>query len=308
MISEFAFEPEVMARWEHFKSFWGDFGIAQRRQLGCYPKQWKREVMDRARALVREKINTEMQVARMESKLSGPEAKPKFRKVNCSDWNAERAWLENTCAHEPAFEVIVAGSAASGASVVSASDLLRDEPPYARDPEVEIERTPDAIVRAVWPLLAQSTEIILVEPNFDPREPRFLGVVEKIVDAIHAQERIPRRFEIHTSKYRKTNGQTQLRLQAHHFENTLSPILYAGWTVTVCCWAENRVQDYQHPRFILTEIGGIHIDWGLDAGEAGAMTIAKGLGENLHARYFPRYSSIGADFLGDRDNNSFVIY
>lgn len=59
-------------------------------QLGCYPKQWKREVMDRARALVREKINTEMQVTRMESKLSGEEAKPKFRKVSTGAWMQER--------------------------------------------------------------------------------------------------------------------------------------------------------------------------------------------------------------------------
>ncbi|MFZ4775822.1 MAG: hypothetical protein ACOYM3_10680 [Terrimicrobiaceae bacterium] len=307
MIAEFAFEPEVMARWEHFKTFWGDFGIAQRRQLGCYPKQWKREVMDRARALVHERINTEMQVTRMEAKLSGPEAKPKFRKVDCSDWNEKRAWLENSCDHEPAFEVIVSSSPTTNGRILSSNDLLRDEPPYARDSDLEIERTPEAIVDAVRPLLAQSMEIILVEPNFDPREPRFLGVVERIVDAIHAQGRCPRRFEIHTSKYRNIHGQKQLRIQEHHFENLLSPVLYGGWTVTVCCWAENQVQDYQHPRFVLTEIGGIHIDWGLDAGEAGTVTIAKGLGENLHSKYFSKYSSTEAAFLGDQDNNKFVI-
>lgn len=107
MISEFAIDPEVMARWSHFQMLWGDFGIAQRRQVGLYPKNWKRAVMDRAREQARAKVNAEMQVTKMEARLSGETAKPKFRKINCEDWGDERSWLDNAIPHEPRFSAIV---------------------------------------------------------------------------------------------------------------------------------------------------------------------------------------------------------
>lgn len=178
-------------------------------------------------------------------------------------------------------------------------DLLRDEAPYFRSPEVEVERTVDAIVEMLWPLLSQSRDLILVDPNFDPREPRFTGAIEKLIDRLHEQGRIPNRSEIHTSKYRTINGQKNVRIQGHQYREGLGPMLYGGWAVKVCCWAESQAQDYQHPRFVLTEIGGIHLDWGLDAGKAGTTTIAKGLGDQIHASCCLRYSSSGQCFGSD---------
>jgi len=307
MISEFAIDPEVMARWGHFQTLWGDFGIAQRRQVGLYPKDWKRTVMDRARELARDKVNSEMQVTKMEACLSGALSKPKFRKANCEDWSDSRSWLENAIPHEPSFPAIVSGIAHQDERLVTINDLLRDEPPYFRSPEMEVERTVEAIVGMLWPLLAQSREVILVDPNFDPREPRFLGVVEAIIDRLHDLGRTPSRFEIHTSKYREQSGQKSVRIQEHHYRDRLGATLYGGWKVKICCWAESQAQDHQHPRFVLTEIGGIHLDWGLDAGGAGTSTIAKGLGERMHASCYSRYSSMGRPFGADPDNDLIEI-
>ena len=307
MISEFAVEPEVMARWANFQTLWGDFGIAQRRQVGLYPKAWKRCVMEQARQLVREKINTDIQVAKMEDRLSGAASKPKFRNVSCSDWSEERAWIANALFHEPAFAAIVSSCPDSDERVVAINDLLRDEAPYYQTPEVEIERSADTIVGMLWPLLIQSSQIILVDPNFDPRESRFVNVVEKLVDRLHEAGKCPAKLEVHTTKYRHENGQRIIRLHQRHFQDTLGPILYGGWKIDVCCWAENAISDYQHPRFVLTEIGGIHLDWGLDTGVEGATTIAKGLGEQIHSTLFARYSSGSPAFCADGDNIVFRI-
>ena len=191
--------------------------------------------------------------------------------------------------------------------VVAIDDLLRDEAPYFRQPEVEIERSVEGIIQMLWPLLSQSSQVVLVDPNFDPRESRFLSVVERLVDRLHDIGKLPFKFEVHTTKYRSLNGQRTTRFQGNHFQNFLGPILYGGWKVEVCCWAENWVHDFQHPRFVLTEIGGIHIDWGLDAGDIGARTIAKGLGEQLHTELFARFSSTSPDFSADPDNIAFHI-
>ncbi len=307
MISEFAIEPEVMAQWANFRTLWGDFGIAQRRQVGLYPKKWKQAVMERARALTQEKINTEIQVAKMEARLSGIESKPKFRKTDCSDWEDARPWLSNAVSHAPAFPAIVSGVDAGDERVINIDDLLRDEAPYFQSPEVQVERSAAAIIEMLWPLLAQSREIVLVDPNFDPREPRFVNVVEGIIDRLNSIGQIPKRFEVHTSKYSGPRHQGNIQFQERHYRDGLGPILFGGWQLTVCCWAENAVGDYQHPRFVLTEIGGIHLDWGLDEGEAGTTTIAKGLGESFHGNCFKRYACSGEIFANDGDNTYFQI-
>jgi len=286
---------------------WGDFGIAQRRQIALFPTDWKKRVMDHARQLAANSEVGEVKVASIESRLCGPSAKPQFRKVNCSDWNPDLSWLENCLRHEPGFEAIVASCRHPNERVVSKNDLLKDEPPYHRPADYEIHRRPDSIVDALWSLLEQSKEIVLVEPNFDPGEARFRRVLEIIIDRLQAAGKTPKRFEIHTSKYRHKDGARIPRVNQSTFKNTLGPILFSDWKLSICAWAENKVEDYQHPRFLLTEIGGIHIDWGLDSGEIGSKTIARGLGEELHQKLFQIYSATGQAFSADSENVKFLV-
>ena len=307
MISQFAVDPNLIGEWSNFQMFWGDFGISQRRQIGLFPKNWKQIAMERAHKLRESSVNSEMQLKKMEDRLFGEVAKSKFRKVNCSMWNPESSWLENCLRQEPEFEAIVATCSHPNERVVSKDDLLKDEPPYHQPTDYEIDRRPDSIVEALWSLLEQSKEIVLVDPNFDPAEPRFCGVLEIIIDRLHEAGKIPKRFEIHTSKYRKKDGARIPRVNQLNFENTLSPILFSNWKLCICAWAENRVEDYQHPRFLLTEIGGIHIDWGLDSGKPGERTLAKGLSEEVHQKLFSKYSAAGHAFSADSENESFLI-
>ena len=307
MLSEFAVEPEVIGEWSNFQMLWGDFGIAQRRQIALFPTDWKKRVMDHARQLAASSEIGEIKVTSIEKRLLGLSAKPQFRKVNCSDWDPDLSWLENCLRHDPEFEAIVASCSHPNKRVVSKNDLLKDEPPYHRPTDYEIDRRPDSIVEALWSLLEQSKEIVLVEPNFDPAEPRFRGVLEIIIDRLHEAGKIPKRFEIHTSKYRQKDGFRIPRVNQSNFGNTLSPILFSNWKLCICAWAENRVEDHQHPRFLLTEIGGIHIDWGLDSGEAGSRTLAKGLSEEVHQKLFSKYSAAGHAFSADSENESFLI-
>src|SRR6266511_1505014 len=183
MIAEFGVEPEVLAEWRHFYALWGDFGIAQRRQIGLYPKKWKQVTIDRARSLVRERRNTEMQVARMVERMTGAGATAKFRKTNCSDWH-ERPWLENAIEHRPHFDVIIAAAAPPGAGVLVAGEFLRDEPPYAREPNVFVPRSVAGLINAAGPLIASAKEVVLVDPNFDPIEPRFLDPLVHLLERL----------------------------------------------------------------------------------------------------------------------------
>lgn len=311
MIAEFAIDPEVMARWDEFTKIWRDFGIAQRRQIGVYPKKWKRSVADRSQELVQSKVNTEMQRARIIERLSGDAYKSRYKKVNCSDWLEEQSWLMNAITHEPKFRAIVTRAGIADDRVLNVNDMIGDcgdSGPYHMEPDEEIDRSVDGILCAILPLLEQSDAVILVEPNFDPREIRFRNVIEAIIDSLHALGKVPKRFELHTAKTKKIDGYVSDRFQDFHFTQNLGPLLPSGWSLKVGCWKETRVEDFLHPRFVITEVGAIHIDWGLDEGhQPGIKTLAKGLGDATHLRLLSRFSIGGALFQADRDNVSYEI-
>jgi hypothetical protein len=307
MISQVAVEPEVLGDWNNFQMLWGDFGVAQRRQIALFPKDWKQRVMQHAQQLAANSNIGEIKVASMGDRLFGPSAKPKFRKVNCSTWNSASSWLENSVENKPQFDAIVSSRPHPNKRVIAKTDLLKDEPPYHVSQDYYIERTASSIVDALWCLIEQSSEIILVEPNFDPLEPRFLSVLEMMIDRLHESNNRPKRFEIHTCKFRQKDGSRIQRVHRANFENAISPILPSSWKVRICSWAENKIEDFQHPRFLLTEIGGIHVDWGLDAGEQGAKTLARGLGEETHESLFKKYSSTSDSFKSESENESFEI-
>ena len=302
MIAEFGIEPEVLAEWRHFHALWGDFGIAQCRQIALYPKNWKRETMDRARALIREGRNTEMQVKKMEERLSGPGAKAKFQKTNCSDWK-ERTWVENAREHQPSFDAIVAKAAPPGSTVLVAGEFLRDEPPYARDPEVSILRTAVEIVGAAWPLVARAEVIVLVEPNFNPTEPRFIEPLVHLLEKLQSTGARPKRLELHTCKFSKGVS----RVNAGNYRSYISPHLPAGWTLKVCFWAERKPEHHLHARFILTEIGALRYDNGLDVGESGSTTLVNGIGEAKHQEFFSLYSAEGTAFRSESENEVITV-
>jgi hypothetical protein len=238
----------------------------------------------------------------MEERLSGPDAKAKFRKTNCSDWK-ERAWLDNACEHLPSFDAIVATAAPMGTKVLVAGEFLRDEPPYARAPQISIPRTVSDIIGSAWPLVAQAEAIVLVEPNFNPTEPRFLEPLVHLLEQLHSAGAKPKRFEIHTCKFSKGIS----RVNPVNYRSYISPHLPVGWTLKVCFWAERLPELHLHARFILTEIGGIQYYHGLDVGETGSTTLVSGLGEAEHQKRFSLYFTEGTAFRSESANETISI-
>ena len=304
MIAVFGVEPEVMAHWQHFQKFYKDFGVEQRRFIARYPKKWKALVCDRARELVRLGQNTEMQAARMVERLAGDGSKFKFCKVPCADYEPDRDWLTNAVEHQPPFDAIVAAkSGLTDARVGVAEEVLMDEPPFHRERDLTIPRTAKAIIGTAERLLAAATQIVLVEPHFNPAEPRFVRPFVRLIEMLQEREGVPQRIELHTAKpliFVPT-------AQEHNYRHAFEADLPTGWRLDVCFWAETAPEDAQHPRFILTELGGIRIDWGLDEGEPGSQTIASGVSDKLFADLFARYAATSPRFIADPANARITI-
>lgn len=66
-------------------------------------------------------------------------------------------------------------------------------------------------------------------------------------------------------------------VQQAHYRRKLADMMPAGLTIKVFFWSQKPGGLEMHPRFLLTDLGGIHYENGLDKGEPGEQTLVKPL-------------------------------
>jgi hypothetical protein len=113
-------------------------------------------------------------------------------------------------------------------------------------------------------LLAHSDELVLVDRNFDPRKPRFAKPFEAFTSVRPGW----RRLELHTAL---PSGFDADRQEAA-YRRALELAVPERTTLTVCFWPGLEGGERLHPRFVLTDRGGVQFDYGLDEGESQADT------------------------------------
>ena len=259
MIHEFAVEPEVMATWNHFRVLWEDFGVSQGRFLVEYPGNWRKRVYALA-----EKLSAPIRANAICSKLGDREQRHRLAGARGRSFDESRGgWIENATANhgtDGAFRAIVARSHVAGRpDVIAADDLERDAPPWKVERQDKAcPRHATEMCRRVGALLRHSQELVLVDRNFDACEPRFTRPFE----AFAGLRPDWRRLELHTAR-----PEPFLRgVQEANYRRNLELSVPAGVTLTVCFWPGLPDGERMHPRFVLTERGGVHFDYGLDEG------------------------------------------
>ncbi len=259
MIHEFAVEPEVMATWSHFQMLWADFSVSQGRFLVEYPGSWRKQVYTLA-----ERLSAPARANSICSRLSAP-AERTHRMVDPMGraYDPQKSWVENaTTDHRPngCFRAVVVLEASPGSSqVISVGELERDREPWKVDrQDPNCPRMAEEMCRRVSPLLRHSSELVLVDRNFDHCEPRFVRPFEAFV-GVRANWK---RLELHTGKANCFDREHQKAI----YQRNLELAVPSGVLLTVCFWPNTSDGQRLHPRFVLTERGGVHFDYGLDEG------------------------------------------
>jgi len=273
MIADCAIEPEVFASWRHFQSLYEDFGVHRGRLISKYPKKWwVRRVAELARKYATEQggmINTELQAARIEERLRSERFKRKTKPPGGREYSGdETGWMQATCRAEPPFDLIIGRHAGPSPKAVAAEDLMKDDPPFHRRSQVVLERRKEEIVGAAALLLGCCDELVLVDPNLRPDEPRFSATILHLMETWRGcRSQSPKRFEIHTNRPRNRNDTFMRGPQMGKWNAHIVPHLPASWSLTVCYWDKLPAGGKPHARFLLTELGGLYYDYGLDEGE-----------------------------------------
>ena len=265
MIKEIAVEPEVMANWNHFRDIWADCGVSRGRLLVEYPPDWRETVCRRAF-----EVNSTKAAGIMVRLKPGPgQTDPKRWIPTNRSYDKGREWLANAERHEPpnAFDVIVArANPRSKSRVVVAGDFPKDQPPWKTGTQSEVPRTAAGLVSCAGCLLRVSTQLVMVDQNFDAREPRFLEPFKAFVCARPKWQRC----ELHVA-HPMANGRPDkqvLENRIYHMKQQLAPVIPTGCTLRVRFWYRRQDGKRLHPRFVMTEYGGLQYDYGLDEGDS----------------------------------------
>jgi hypothetical protein len=267
MIADCAIEPEVFANWRHFQSLYEDFGVSRGRLISKYPSKWIRRVAEHSRELVEKGINTEMQATKIEERLRSDRFKRKLKSAGGRVYDPGQSWIANAEEAKPPFDLIIAeGSVVSG-NRVGANMLSKDESPFLRATQRQVPRTKEQLIGIASHMLVECEHIVIIDPNFRADEPRFCNSLKHLISVVEAAGRVPKRLEVHTNRIRKPGETFVHGPQLSQWNANLVPYLPTGWQLSVCHWGQLPTGGNQHARFILTDIGGLYYDHGIDEGD-----------------------------------------
>lgn len=160
--------------------------------------------------------------------------------------------------NRPYRAVVLRENCGGAPNCLAAGDFERDAAPWKVERQSQCPRIAHQMAGRVERLLVHSNELVLVDRHFDPREPRW----QRPFAAFVALRRHWKRLELHTALPAPFN----LEVQAHNYRQ-LQLMVPEGVNLQVVLWPE-----IPHPRFLLTERGGVNFEWGLDEGHDGTNT------------------------------------
>jgi hypothetical protein len=277
MLHEFAVDPVALSNWPSFRYITEKFGVSYGRLMSCFPKTWKKMVYEACYGCQPiEKKRIEERLKHIDDRLL-----PSNRAYEIS-----RSWLDNAetqqATSRPFHAIISTENPRSRPDVLITDELNETAPLWDVPREGRILRNAQALAACVRPLLQASCEVLFIDPYFDPSKHRYRRTLQYFFQALDGNHRI-QRIEYHL------DGN---RLAANffcHSCSSLSRILPDGRHIRLIRWSQTSGGEALHARYILTDIGGIRVEHGLDEGEPGETTDVSLLDNSLYIQRWKNY-------------------
>jgi hypothetical protein len=284
MLYEFAVDPSAVSRWEPFRYVTDHAGAENGRLIARLPKRWEDAVLRACSAcgpVEKKKITERLVQIKNRLTRSGRPYDHGF------DWLRN---AEDQHAREP-FRAIISTRNPNGLGRVLLAPELDDDTQHWNVPrELRVARDADAMAACVEGFFAHSKEILFVDPHFAPEHERYRATLSEFITVAHRGGKRFARIEYHLKK-----ASTQ-----PFFENAcrteLCHRLPQGVQITFIRWREMATGEELHPRYILSEIGGVRFERGLDSGGPGQTVDVSLLSEALRVRRWENYQKATTAF------------
>jgi hypothetical protein len=281
MILEYALEPDLLNNWKDFRYFTEKFGVARGRLISRYPKHWKRMVYESLAGC------GEIDRKRIEEGLLKLDERMMKRS---GYWNQQLDWLANAEAEhlQRPFHAILAKLNPNQRAYVLECDSLDERNALWNVHRSRIvARTAGEMAACVTPLLRLCKMVLFIDPHFGPENSRHRRPLEAFLNAILQQRsgEPPRLVEIHTkatSTPEFFKSECQIRLPR---------VIPRGLRVRLVRWSQRNGGEILHNRYILTDIGGVSFEVGLDDGATGQTDEVKLLEADIYNLRWKQYGS-----------------
>jgi hypothetical protein len=312
MIDEFALDPSALCSYERFRYFMEKFGVSNGRLISLFPDNWKNEV---ARACREHdpKVPGALSVNKVVELLWNEKYQyTDSRLLDMKRPYEERlSWLENAEREHngprPFHAIVASANPRNSDDVLVADSLDETNQNWKQKRERRVDANSEDLARQAFALIRISDNVVFVDPHFefvdrnDPALPsinRFEGTLRKIFEFIQACDRSPE-MELHTRYFPYKDSQNKslgvnrsIKIWEANCRDRLATILPKGLSITVFRWGSFRSGDPKeklHPRYILTEKGGIRYERGLDADDPGVTTDVSLLDDDLRKSRWEDY-------------------
>jgi hypothetical protein len=289
---EYAIEPSLFANYHLGNEILAGIGIEHGRIVGALPRRWEREVR---RATVGQR---DLERRRVEERLLRLKDAIIPRQL---DWNGDRSWRDQAFeAHgrEP-FDCILIGEPDPHPAAVDATLGLDGVRCWEAERRLIVPRFAENLAVAVRPILCQARTVIIVDAYFNPSEPmrrsKWLPPIQALAATLAIDGRL-RRFEVHAldprdERRRWGNGMFSANCRAN-----LVNALPHGLRLAVMLWRERNDGLQFHERLIVTDIGGVVVDPGIDEGQDGETYTLRLLSNREIPEYLAKFAPATAPY------------
>jgi hypothetical protein len=264
MFKEFAIDPSLMTDWDAFKELRDKFGVFQGRFIADFPhKEWKKAVAN----LLEERSQGSHPVrnsATIMAWLQSSDGRRDLRFMRkARQYDKNKAWIGNAEAQSHTFDGLVTGTETTAENSIQWHETLclSAHPKFEVNTQPQISRRSDELLEVIQPLLRISTKVLWVD--------RYLSTdgfqLETVIDCLAWLRDIEaiKSLEIHLGI--KERDELNIHAQRENYRRKLDGLIPDHLKVSLHWWSQSEIENI-HPRFVLTDAGGLHFDHGTDPG------------------------------------------
>lgn len=291
MLHEYALDPVVLSNWHSFRYFYEKFGVAHGRLISRFPKKWKRMVYEACGGC------GDIERKRIEEKLRDIDAMllPTGR-----SYDVNLPWLNNAEVQhrlQPFHAIIANENPRKVDEILIADEIEENMPLWKVSREIPVPRKAADLAKCLATLLQNSTEILFIDPHFRPYESRYKNALRHFVEVAFANNRKFKRIEYHLEE----NPDATAVFFERECCDKIPAIVPHGIEIIFIRWKQRDGGESLHPRYVLTDHGGVRIEHGLDEGNEGETTDISLLDEALYRQRWKDFQKATAayDFVDE---------
>lgn len=296
MVHEYALDPKVVARWarsiDATERIFEAFGVGQPRLFAEFPAlaDWKSQAIDYfAQAYAELAKDDATSPDSFQARFSAlvqhvvQSSVPKQTRRANAAYDPPEPWLDNAVREDRRLQfaaMICDDPKGAHPRLLRPSDMTQDNPLWTRPRTETVEKTPEIVANLLKPLLRISSHVVFVDPFFNPCLPQYKNIYRLLFDGVKEGRFYPGasspRIEIACENRKAMIGpkDNQRPMDYSEFRRAclreLSPIIPSPLRVEVGRFLKRRNEgpsDRLHGRWVLTELGGVNLQYGTDASD-----------------------------------------